>query len=201
LRDLAENRIQETSAKRPILESLLRKAGVDPAGIKWHLIGHLQSNKVEKAVELFDVIHSIDTIRLASLLGKAAEDQGRRLRCYVQVNTTGESSKSGVNPEEAEEVAESVFGEKSLRLTGFMTIGPTFGGSDDARASFAVLRNLRDRMETAHPEWGRLGLSMGMSGDFELAIEEGATIVRIGTALFGDRIYPAPEAVLNREAR
>jgi len=173
LSDLGENRVQEAEAKAPLLRSDL----TDGAGPTWHLIGHLQSNKARKAIALFDWIHSVDSPRLADALDRIALELGRTPRVLIEVNTSGEASKEGVAPEDAPALIAHVAGLASLRLKGLMTIGPLAG---DPRPAFRLLRRLRD---TA----GLVELSMGMSGDFEAAIEEGATMVRVGSALFGAR--------------
>jgi len=173
LSDLGENRVQEAEAKAPLLRADL----TDGAGPTWHLIGHLQSNKARKAIALFDWIHSVDSPRLADALDRIAAESGRTPHVLVEVNTSGEASKEGVLPEDAPALIAHVAGLASLRLAGLMTIGPLAG---DPRPAFRLLRRLRD---TA----GLVELSMGMSGDFEAAIEEGATMVRVGSALFGAR--------------
>ena len=164
LLDLGENRVQEAETKKV-------------QGVTWHLIGHLQSNKARKAVALFEWIHSVDSPRLADALDRIAAELGRRPRVLVEVNTSGEASKHGVAPEGARELVAHVKGLPHLSLEGLMTIGPLTG---DPRPAFRVLRTQRD-------ESGLSELSMGMSGDFEVAIEEGATHVRIGRAIFGER--------------
>ena len=173
LADLGENRVQEAEAKAPLLRSDL----TDGAGPTWHLIGHLQSNKARKAVALFEWIHSVDSPRLADALDRIAAELGRKPRVLVEVNTSGEASKHGVAPEGARELVAHVKGLPHLSLEGLMTIGPLAG---DPRNAFRMLRKQRD-------EAGLNELSMGMSGDFEVAIEEGATMVRVGSALFGPR--------------
>jgi len=167
--DLGENRVQEAETKRV-------------QGVTWHLIGHLQSNKARKAVALFEWIHSVDSPRLADALDRIAAELGRKPRVLVEVNTSGEASKHGVAPEDARGLVEHVRGLPHLSLEGLMTIGPLAG---DPRNAFRMLRKQRD-------EAGLNELSMGMSGDFEVAIEEGATMVRVGSALFGAR--PRQEA-------
>ena len=163
--DLGENRVQEAEAK----------AGL--TGVTWHLIGHLQSNKARKAVALFEWIHSVDSPRLADALDRIAGELGRRPRVLVEVNTSGEASKHGVPPGDARGLVDYVRGLPHLSLEGLMTIGPLAG---DPRGAFRALRELA--VESTLNE-----LSMGMSGDFEVAIEEGATMVRVGSALFGAR--------------
>jgi pyridoxal phosphate enzyme (YggS family) len=175
--ELGENRVQEAEPKIEV---------VGP-GPRWHLVGHLQTNKAKRAVSLFDEIHSIDSERLADEVGRRAAESGRTLEVYVEVNTSGDPGKHGIALEEAPALIEKVAAVSSLRPAGLMTIGPLEGGATGARDAFRALRRIRD----AAVERGTLpagaGLSMGMTDDFEIAIEEGATIVRIGSALFHPR--------------
>jgi pyridoxal phosphate enzyme (YggS family) len=146
-------------------------------------VGHLQSNKAGKAVELFDVIHSVDGPSLAAEIGRRALKAGKVQRVLIQVNCSGEESKSGCSPDDA---IPAVTGIESLELEGFMTIGPLDPDPESARPAFRRLRGIRDSAEAALGK--RLPvLSMGMTGDLEVAVEEGATLVRVGTALFGER--------------
>ena len=177
LTDLGENRVQEAEDKI---------AAMGP-GPRWHLIGHLQTNKAKRAVQLFEEIHSVDSERLAEELAKRAEAEGRAPRCYVEVRTTDEATKSGIAPEEAPALLTRMRGLKPLQLAGLMTIGPLEGGAAGARASFQALRRLREEALRAGTLGPDAGLSMGMSDDFEIAIEEGATVVRLGSVLFGPR--------------
>jgi len=175
--DLGENRVQEAESKIA-LEGL--------SGVRWHLIGHLQGNKAGRAVALFDRIHSIDSPALAESLSRRALAAGRRMPAMIEVNVGGEATKFGVAPDALAALAEKVAGLEGLAFDGLMTVGPPVERPDDARPVFVRLRELRD--ETAK----RIGrplphLSMGMSGDFEVAVEEGSTMVRVGTALFGPR--------------
>jgi len=186
LNEIAENRVQE--AERKLGELGRESPGADA---RWHLVGHLQSNKAKKAVELFDEIHSVDSAELAEELARRAATAGRSPHCYVEVNTSGDASKYGVAPEGARELLRRVRALDSLRLEGLMTIGPLHGGPEGARASFRMLARIRDEARDEGVFGGPGGLSMGMSDDFEIAVEEGATIVRIGTALFGGRPGPA----------
>ncbi len=188
LRDIGENRIQEFAVKWPEIERLLQAEGIEPKDIRRHFIGHLQSNKALEAAKLFDMIHSVDSESLAAKIGIAADRLGRLIECLVQVNTSGEATKSGVEPREAEAVAKAIAAQLSLNFRGLMTIGPLTEDSIAIKDSFDILRQLRDDLEHSHSEWfGKLHLSMGMSGDYPLAIEAGATMIRIGTALFGSR--------------
>jgi len=177
LTDVGENRVQEAQAK-------IADVGRDQA--RWHLVGHLQRNKAGRAVELFDRIHSVDGVELAEALSRHAVSAGRSLAVLVEVNVSGEASKFGVAPAGLESLLERVAALPGLRLDGLMTVGPPVEHAEEARPGFARLRELRDRAEQtlglALPE-----LSMGMSGDFEVAVEEGSTLVRVGTAFFGPR--------------
>ena len=177
LSDLGESRIQEAEGKID---------AVGRAAARWHMIGHLQRNKAGRAVELFDRVHGVDGMSVAEALSRRATEARRRIAVLVQVNVGREASKFGVASDELEPLLEGVAALPGLALDGLMTVGPAVERAEDARATFAALRTVRDRAEQ------RLGLklpelSMGMSGDFEVAVEEGATLVRVGTALFGRR--------------
>ncbi|MCO5045706.1 MAG: YggS family pyridoxal phosphate-dependent enzyme [Kiritimatiellae bacterium] len=176
LRIFGENKVQEARAKIPEC----------PSQLSWHLIGHLQSNKAKWAVELFDVIHSVDSEKLARVLDAAADAAGRTVRILLEVNVSGEGSKFGLKPEEVAGVLAVANACPRLVVEGLMTMAPLAPEAEKARPYFRKLRELRDSLarETGTP---LEHLSMGMSGDFEVAIEEGATRVRIGTLLFGDR--------------
>jgi len=182
LRDLGESRVQEAEGK-------IAAVG-DARAVRWHLVGHLQTNKARRAVQLFDEIHSVDSERLVDELARRIEESGRSPACYVEVNTSGETAKQGVAPEGALPLLERIR-SSGLRAAGLMTIGPLEGGLDGARISFRRLARLADEARAAGLLGPESGLSMGMSDDFEVAIEEGATIVRIGSALFGHR-EPGP---------
>ena len=177
LGDFGESRVQEAEGK-------IAEVG---RGARWHLVGHLQTNKASRAVELFDVIHSVDSERLAHELEKRAAAAGRAPLCYVEVNTSGDAGKFGVPPSDAVALWSLVRATPPLRPAGFMTIGPLVGGDDGARASFRRLAALRDEARRAGAREEEIGLSMGMSDDFEIAVEEGATVVRIGSAILGER--------------
>jgi pyridoxal phosphate enzyme (YggS family) len=178
--DLGENRVQEADAK---IEEIGR------AAVRWHLIGHLQSNKAKRAVTLFDLIHSLDSGALANRLNRLCEEEGRMsLPVMIQVDLGDEQTKSGVSEQELPAVVETVMACEHLRLTGFMTLPPFFEEAERVRPFFRRLRELR----ALYQERGAFGhetgeLSMGMSHDFEVAIQEGATMVRVGTAIFGER--------------
>lgn len=157
-------------------------------GVTWHFVGHLQSRKAKGVVELFDLIHSVDRLKLAQALEEAAARLGKIQDILIQVNLSGEESKSGASPEEVADLLAEVGKMPHLRVLGLMTMPPWFADPEQVRPYFRALRELRDRLRelrvagTALPE-----LSMGMSGDFEVAVEEGATLVRVGTAIFGER--------------
>jgi hypothetical protein len=172
LRDFGENYVQEFEAKRPELEDL--------TGARFHLIGHLQSNKARRATELFHAVQTVDSAKLARRLSEAA---CRVLEVMLEVRLSGESAKSGARPEDLPELIEAVSGCPNLRLTGLMTMPPWSDAPEASRPYFRRLRELGLRC-------GLPGLSMGMSHDLEVAIEEGATHVRVGTALFGSRTRP-----------
>jgi PLP dependent protein len=182
LRDCGENRVQE-------LESKIDELGRDAA--TWHLIGHLQRNKVRKAVPLFDVVHSIDSVRLAGELSAEAERNGTNVRGFVQVNASGEEAKSGIDI--AEDVAPGVdaVGEicalPGLRIEGVMTMAPFVADEQVLRSTFARTRKLFELCVAQVTNFHAEHVSMGMSNDFEIAIEEGSTMVRLGTILFGER--------------
>ncbi len=167
---LGENRVQEARAK---IAEIGRPAA-------WHLIGHLQTNKARDAVELFDVIHSVDRVELARELDRRAHARDRVVRVLLQVNVGGEATKGGVAPAAVAETLEALVPLRNLAVRGLMTIPPEVERAEEARGWFQALRKLAERH--ALPE-----LSMGMSGDFEVAVEEGATMVRVGTAIFGPR--------------
>ncbi|MBI3321496.1 MAG: YggS family pyridoxal phosphate-dependent enzyme [Candidatus Omnitrophica bacterium] len=196
LTDVGENRVQEAQVKQAALGS----RGQGPGEIRWHLVGHLQRNKAKHAVELFDVIHSVDSIALAEELERhAAKDaRGSRLEAggknrkvlevFVQVNVSGERTKCGCASSEARALCQVILMTGHLKLAGMMTIAPLGSHAEQARSWFRQLRQLRDEVVvTLSLEPRALSLSMGMSQDFEVAIEEGADIVRIGTAIFGPR--------------
>ena len=175
-----ENRVQEAETK------ISHFAG--SAKPEWHLVGHLQANKARRAVELFDVIQSIDSAKLAARISQAAQELGKIVPVLMQVDLGDEETKFGAHPGEVREIMEAISGFKGVRLDGLMTIPPFFENQEEARPYFCKLRELREKLEAEQPGClGKRHLSMGMSHDFESAIREGATIVRIGTAIFGTR--------------
>jgi pyridoxal phosphate enzyme (YggS family) len=188
-----ENRVQEFGAKVAAL-SPKRKS------MKCHLIGHLQSNKAARAAELFDGIDSLDSLRLAERLDEAAGRFGKRLLVLIEVKLSAEETKTGLDPEsdEAAQLLERLPNLINLEVRGLMTIAPWGAPDDLTRACFRGLRTWRDRWAAAHSNLKLDVLSMGMSGDFDLAIQEGATRIRIGTALFGRRT-PLPSLTSERD--
>jgi PLP dependent protein len=183
-----ESRVQEAAAKAPELEAL-RGSAAGAGPIRVHLIGHLQSNKALRAVELFDGIDSLDSLRLAERLNEAAGKLGKRLPILIEVKLSPEESKAGLDPNsvEAAQLLERLTDLTHLETRGLMTIAPFDVPEAETRACFRSLRQWRDRWSVAHPRLAFNVLSMGMSGDFALAIAEGATRIRIGTGLFGHR--------------
>lgn len=178
--DVGENRLQEAEAK-------IGEVGRSAA--RWHLVGHLQANKARKAVRLFDVIHSLDSVDLAKRLNRVCIEEGREeLPVLLQVNLGGEQTKSGVAERDVFDVARDVQQLEKLKLIGLMSVPPYFDDPQQVRPFFRRLRELRDELNARQlfPD-ARGELSMGMTHDFEVAIEEGATMVRIGTAIFGER--------------
>lgn len=183
-----ENRVQEFAGKTMELEPLRGPAaGASP--IRVHLIGHLQSNKAQRAVELFDGIDSVDSLRLAERLNEAAGKRGKRLPVLVEVRLSSEETKAGLEPgsTEAGKLLERLAELDNLQMRGLMTIAPWGVSEAETRACFRILREWRDRWAATYQRLSFDVLSMGMSGDFQLAIEEGATRIRVGTALFGAR--------------
>ena len=176
LTTLGENRVQEAEAKAPLLP-----------GVRWHLIGPLQSNKARRAAELFDVIESVDSAELAGRLDRLAGESSRGpLAVYLQVNVDRDPAKSGFSPDALEAEIPALASLPGLRLLGLMTVGRLAASVEEARPTFARLRRLSELLREREARLGP-GLSMGMSADFEVAVEEGATVVRVGRALFGAR--------------
>jgi pyridoxal phosphate enzyme (YggS family) len=179
--DFGENKIQEAQAK-------ILAAGSLP--LRWHFIGHLQSNKARKAGALFDVIHSIDSVDLLRTVDEAVAEKGRHVEVLIQVDLARESTKHGAPESEVPAIIEAALGCRALRLSGLMMLPPAVADPADARPYFAAVRDLRERyVAQGVPAANLTELSMGMSHDFEVAIEEGATMVRVGSEIFGARSY------------
>ena len=181
-RIFGESRVQEARDKIPAC----------PSGLEWHFIGHLQKNKVRQALPLFPFFHSIDSAALAGAIDRIAGETGAEAQGLLEVNVSGEESKHGFTPDELRSQFPALAKLPHLRIRGLMTMAPYSDDPEDARPVFRKLRELRDELQSAHqhplPE-----LSMGMSGDFEPAIEEGATLVRVGSSIFGTRPRPNEE--------
>ena len=172
---IGENRVHQAAEKRPQVDRRL----------EWHMIGHLQSRKAGQAVGVFDMVQSVESLSTARALQKRCEEAGRSMPILIEVNTSGEGQKFGVRPDEAEAFAREAAALPNLLVEGLMTMAAFASDPEQARPSFRMLRDLAGRLEEKNIEGARFdALSMGMSADFEVAIEEGATMVRIGTAVF-----------------
>jgi len=178
--DFGENRVQD---------ALPKIADFHPTGLRWHMIGHVQSNKVSKIVGQFDSVQSVDSLHLAQLLNRHAEELSMRLLVLLQVNVSGEESKEGIALADAPEMARQIVALPHLEVQGLMTIAPLVKDAEEVRPVFRELRTLRDRLRDELPQCAWQQLSMGMTDDYCVAIEEGATIVRIGRAIFGERVH------------
>jgi hypothetical protein len=182
VREFGESRVQNALVKIPLVKP----------GARWHMVGHLQTNKVKKALEFFKVVHSVDSTRLAAEINGHSADKRLKTPVLIQVNVSGEESKFGVTPENTGELADFIIGCEALELMGLMTMAPYADNPEAARPFFKKLRETRDELKKQtglEMPW----LSMGMTGDFEIAVEEGATHVRIGSALFNG-LGPAAES-------
>ena len=182
LRIFGENRVQEFAGKADALRDL--------ADSEWHLIGHLQTNKAAKATELFHAVDSVDSVRMAEKLNASAESAGKTLSVLIEINVGGEQAKSGVAPDsdELEQILQGAPRWGNLKIRGLMTVPPYAEDPEGSRPYFRQLRQIRDSIAARNlPQIGMAVLSMGMSHDFDVAIEEGATCVRVGTAIFGER--------------
>jgi len=177
-----ESKVQEAREKIPLISSRAR----------WHMIGHLQTNKARDAVELFELIHSVDSVKLAAAISQWADRAGKTQRVLLEVNLSGERSKFGLRPEALDEALDQVRALPRLDVEGLMTVPPFTQETEKVRPWFRQLRELRDAAVRRH-NLELPHLSMGMTGDFEIAIEEGATIIRLGTAIFGERQRHEPE--------
>ena len=178
--DFGENRVQD---------ALPKIAEFSPPDMRWHMIGHLQSNKANKVIGAFASVESVDNLHLAQTLERHASKQGVTLPVLLQVNVSGEASKEGMAAAEAPEIARQVVALPHLRVEGLMTIAPIAQNPEETRPVFRQLRLLRDHLRNEIPQCEWRHLSMGMTDDYRVAIEEGATIVRIGRAIFGERVY------------
>lgn len=181
LADIGENRVQEAAAKRAQLGDL--------AGVRWHMVGHLQRNKAGPALELFDTIHSVDSVDLAAALARRAAAAGRVVPILLEVNVGGEATKFGFSPREEvlHAAVEAILALSGLRLEGLMTVAPPAADPEAARPAFRRLRALAVDLQSHYPQAPCRHLSMGMTDDYPVAVEEGATLVRLGRALLGER--------------
>ena len=179
---IGENYVQELIAKHPVVSSTVTNP------VEWHFIGHLQSNKVKFITSFIDMIHSCDSINLAREISKEAIKVNRTIEVLLQVNTSGELSKSGCQPESVFKLYEESREIENIKVTGLMTIGSFTGIESIIRKEFTILRNLREEINSKYSV-NLKHLSMGMTGDYPVAIEEGSTLLRIGTAIFGERDY------------
>lgn len=176
--DIGENRVQEAKGKRSQVDR----------PVSWHLVGHLQTNKVKQALKIFDLIHSVDSIRLLAEIERQSCRLNRRTDVLVEVNTSGEESKYGLQPNEVLSFMESASEYSHVRLKGLMTVGEFMPNPEEVRPSFTLLRSLKETIDSQGYQNVEMEyLSMGMTNDFEVAIEEGANMVRIGSAIFGER--------------
>ncbi len=171
-----ESRIQEARAKIPEL----------PSNLRWHFVGHLQKNKIRHALPLFEMIHSVDSLALAQDINRIAEEDGMHPRVLLEVNVAGEGSKFGFSPDKLSDQMEELLAIPRLSILGLMTIPPLAEEAEASRKYFVQLREMRDRLQTEF-RVDLAQLSMGMTQDFPIAVEEGATLVRVGTAIFGER--------------
>jgi hypothetical protein len=180
LEDFGENKVQELKDKQTALSGL---------PLKWHLVGHLQTNKVKYIADFVSLIHSVDSFKLALEIQRYAELKDRMIDILVQVNTSGEDQKSGLQSDDTARVCAEISTLDRLRLKGLMTIGMFTNDEDEIRSNFRLLRNLFEDLKQKHNSFEHL--SMGMTSDYRIAVEEGATILRIGSAIFGRRVPPS----------
>jgi pyridoxal phosphate enzyme (YggS family) len=178
--DFGENRAQD---------ALPKIAAFHPTGLRWHMIGHVQTNKGRRVAEAFDAVQSVDSLHLAQALNRYANGRSKPLPILLQVNVSGEANKEGMTPEETPGLARQIAALPALEIQGLMTIAPLAHDPEEARPSFRGLRQLRDQLRQELPEIAWLHLSMGMTDDYAIAIAEGATIVRVGRAIFGERVH------------
>jgi pyridoxal phosphate enzyme (YggS family) len=177
--DFGENYVKPAQSK---IEEVRALGGPE---VRFHMIGHLQRNKVRPALGVFESLHSLDSVRLLNALGKELGGGGREFPCFVEVNVSGEDSKYGVSPEDAQGLVEAALETDGVRIEGLMTMAPYLAQPEECRPYFARLRELKDKINEKVGRKALRSLSMGMTNDFEVAVEEGATHLRVGTALFG----------------
>ena len=195
VRHFGENRVHEAKEKMPAIQRWLEERQLPSSSLTWHMVGHLQSRKARDAAHLFDIVHSVDTLKLARRLDRFCREQGKVMPILLEVNVSGEESKYGFRLERWEEdeeqrgaffaVVREMLALPNVRVCGLMTMAPIVPDPEEARPVFRRLRLLRDALAERFPEADWRHLSMGMTDDFEVAVEEGATMVRIGRAIFG----------------
>jgi len=184
---------QRLFGENKVQEGLEKISAFNPPDIRWHLLGHLQTNKAKKAAPAFAMIESVDSVELLQRIDRAAAEAGATPELLIQIDLAGEATKFGARPKEATAILEAAAQCTAGRVVGLMTVPPIAAQPEDARPWFRQLRELRDAwLASGVPAPMLRELSMGMSGDFEVAVQEGATIVRVGTAIFGGRAYPTP---------
>jgi len=195
LRHFGENRVEEAGEKIPSVKSQISDTASGlPCPAMWHLVGHLQSRKARQAIELFDVIHSVDSVRLAEKLSRLCVESGRVMPILLECNVSGEESKYGfLVKTQADQQhwfakVEAIVRLPGVRVEGLMTVAPIAAQAEDVRPIFRRLRELRDELTVRFPQTSWRHLSMGMTDDLEVAVEEGATMVRVGRAIFGERL-------------
>ena len=196
LRHFGENRVEEAAEKIPGVHELLA-GGREPPGVTWHMVGHLQSRKAARAVSLFSVVHSVDSVRLARRLGQRCSETGKTVRILLEMNVSGETSKNGLSADrygenaiqrdEMHRAVELILAIPGLQVSGVMTMAPIVRDPEMARPYFRALQEVREDLAVQFPSGDWSDLSMGMTDDFEVAVEEGATLLRIGRAIFGPR--------------
>lgn len=180
IKDIGENKVQE----------ITRKYDQINPGVKWHLIGHLQSNKVKYIIDKVDLIHSVDSLKLAKEINKRAEQHDKIMQVLIQINIADEASKFGVQLSEVDSLIEEISALKHIKIMGLMNIAPFYGDPELARKDFKVMKSLFDTLEDKSSDNVEMKyLSMGMTGDFEVAVEEGANLLRVGTGIYGARDY------------
>lgn len=187
LRIFGENRVEEAAPKAQAVAALLGGQGAARGGLQWHMIGHVQSRKAEDVLPWADRVQAVDSLKLAGRLSRACQAAGRELPILLEINVSGEASKYGFRSDELPAAVEAIAALPGLRLDGLMTMAPIVADPEDARPVFAGLYRLREDLTRRFPSITWRHLSMGMTDDFEVAIAEGATLVRIGRAIFGER--------------
>jgi len=180
--DIGENYVQEAEAMYKSLNDDVRK-------VRWHMIGPLQRNKVNKALSFFDVLQTVDSLKLAEVIDKRARKMEKVIPIYIEINSGKEPQKAGVMPENAEELIRQIARFENIKIEGLMTMGPRFGNPEDARPYFKETRRIFEHIKSSMPNLDMKVLSMGMTNSYKVAIEEGSNMVRIGTAIFGERKY------------